>query len=89
MKRLFHGTPSAALFFTLLVCGSTGMSSTDKIRTAVDSGKALGVDRSLALEHVLHNVSSSRQTGIFNSNGISWKTVCISLCATRAYTMRS
>ena len=31
----------------------------------------------------------SRQTGISNSNGISWKTVCISLCAIRAYTMRS
>lgn len=27
------------------------------------------------------NQAPSRQTGISNSNGISWKTVCISLCA--------
>lgn len=64
MKRLFHGTPSAALFFALLVYNPTGMTRADKIRTAVNSGKALGVDRSLALEHVLHDVTPSLENRV-------------------------
>ena len=59
MKCLFHGTPSAALFFALLGCNSTGMPRTDKIRATVNPSEALGVDRSLALDCVLHNVTPS------------------------------
>ena len=59
MKRLFHGTPSAALFFALLGCNSTGMPRTDNIRSTVNPSEALGVDRSLALDYVLHDVTPS------------------------------
>lgn len=46
-------------FFTLLGCNSTGMPRTDKIRATVNPSEALGVDRSLALDYVLHDVTPS------------------------------